>query len=162
MANLHFLFVQHASESRGQPKIIWHTAFQWYLAKIAKAVVPNFPQNFWTISTSQLAMTEYLFMPANEKVPHIIFKKGQSPGLFLFIFVVFSLLWQYSTIDYNGKSIDCVVGIQTLDRRMVGADKSDEQWRLPNQCDQIRGFLALWATIQSRWQQLFYPNRPHC
>ena len=30
------------------------------------------------------------------------------------------------------------------------------------QCDQIRQFFALWATIQSWWQQLFYPNRPHC
>ena len=30
------------------------------------------------------------------------------------------------------------------------------------QCDQIERFFALWATIQSRWQQLFYPNCPHC
>ena len=28
--------------------------------------------------------------------------------------------------------------------------------------DQIGRFFALWATIQSRWQQLFYPNRPNC
>ena len=28
--------------------------------------------------------------------------------------------------------------------------------------DQIGRFFALWATIQSRWQQLFYPNFPHC
>ena len=30
------------------------------------------------------------------------------------------------------------------------------------QCDQIGRIFALWATIQSREQQLFYPNRPHC
>ena len=30
------------------------------------------------------------------------------------------------------------------------------------QCDQIRRFFALWATIQSLWQQLYYPNCPHC
>ena len=29
------------------------------------------------------------------------------------------------------------------------------------QCDQIRRFFALWATIQGRWQQLLYSNRPH-
>ena len=30
------------------------------------------------------------------------------------------------------------------------------------QCDQIGRFFAFWATIQSWWQQLFYPNHPHC
>ena len=30
------------------------------------------------------------------------------------------------------------------------------------QCDQIGRFFALWATIQIQWQQLFYPNCPHC
>ena len=30
------------------------------------------------------------------------------------------------------------------------------------QCDQIWQFFALWATIQSRWQQLIYTNHPHC
>ena len=30
------------------------------------------------------------------------------------------------------------------------------------QCDQIGQFFALWATIQCRWQQLFYPNCIHC
>ena len=28
------------------------------------------------------------------------------------------------------------------------------------QCDLIGQFIALWATFQSLWQQLFYPNRP--
>ena len=31
-----------------------------------------------------------------------------------------------------------------------------------NQCDQIGRFFAFWASIQSRWQQLFYPNCSHC
>ena len=30
------------------------------------------------------------------------------------------------------------------------------------QCDQIGQFIAHWATSQSRWQQLFSPNCPHC
>ena len=29
------------------------------------------------------------------------------------------------------------------------------------QCDQIRWFIALWATFQSLWQQLICPNCPH-
>ena len=32
----------------------------------------------------------------------------------------------------------------------------------PEQCDQIGRFFALWSTIQSWWQQLFYPNWLHC
>ena len=31
----------------------------------------------------------------------------------------------------------------------------------PFQCDQIGRFIALWATFQSLWQQLFCPNHPH-
>ena len=31
-----------------------------------------------------------------------------------------------------------------------------------DQCDQIGRFFALWATIQSWRQQLFYPHHPHC
>ena len=30
------------------------------------------------------------------------------------------------------------------------------------QCDQIGRFFALWATIQSQWQLIFYLNCPHC
>ena len=30
------------------------------------------------------------------------------------------------------------------------------------QCDQVGRFFAFWATIQSWWQQLFYPNHPRC
>ena len=29
------------------------------------------------------------------------------------------------------------------------------------QCDQIGQFIRLWATFQSLWQQLVYPNLPH-
>ena len=31
----------------------------------------------------------------------------------------------------------------------------------PGQCDQIRQFIALVATFQSLWQQLFCPSCPH-
>ena len=31
-----------------------------------------------------------------------------------------------------------------------------------DQCEQIGRFIALWATFQSRWQQLFCLNCPHC
>ena len=35
--------------------------------------------------------------------------------------------------------------------------------RVPlNSVTRLGDFFALWATIQSRWQQLFYPNGPHC
>ena len=30
----------------------------------------------------------------------------------------------------------------------------------PQQCDRIWRFIGLWSTIQSQWQQLFYPKRP--
>ena len=33
--------------------------------------------------------------------------------------------------------------------------------RTPVQCDPIGQFFAFWASIQSRWHQLFYPNHPH-
>ena len=33
--------------------------------------------------------------------------------------------------------------------------------RTLEQCDQIERFIALWATFQSLWQQLFCPNWPH-
>ena len=28
----------------------------------------------------------------------------------------------------------------------------------PDQCDQIGRFIGLWATFESLWQQLIYPN----
>ena len=30
-----------------------------------------------------------------------------------------------------------------------------------SQCDQVGRFIALWATFQNLWQQLFCPNHPH-
>ena len=39
---------------------------------------------------------------------------------------------------------------------------SDYAFGHPIQCDQIGWIFALWAIIQSQWQQLFYPNCPHC
>ena len=45
-----------------------------------------------------------------------------------------------------------------LGQRLWGTVGSVRQ----HQCDQIEQFIALWATFQSRWQQLFCPNRPHC
>ena len=50
------------------------------------------------------------------------FKKGANPGLFLFIFILFSLQFQHKL----KKSIDDVLGIRTLGRRMEGADKTTE------------------------------------
>ena len=49
------------------------------------------------------------------------FKMGH-PGLFLFIFVLFSLQSQYKM----EKSVDGVLGIRTRGRRMVGADETTE------------------------------------
>ena len=54
-------------------------------------------------------------------------KKWANPGLFLFIFVLFSLQFQYKL----KKSIDGVLGIRTQGRRMVGADETTELWRPP-------------------------------
>ena len=51
-------------------------------------------------------------------------KKWAKPGLFLFIFVLF-------TKTINDKSIDGVLGTRTQGGRMVGADKSTEVWRHP-------------------------------
>ena len=38
---------------------------------------------------------------------------------------------KYSTNTINDKSVDGVLGTQTQDGRMVGADKSTELWRQP-------------------------------
>ena len=49
----------------------------------------------------------------------------------VFIFVIFSVNWQikYNTYATNGKTINGVLGIQTRDSRMEGADESTEIWR---------------------------------
>ena len=51
--------------------------------------------------------------------------KWSNRGHFLFIFILFSLQFQYKL----NKSIDGVLGIQTQGRRMVGADETTELWR---------------------------------
>ena len=59
----------------------------------------------------------------------LFLKKWASPGLF---FVYFrSFLVTISIIQIE-KSIDCVLGIWTRGRRMVGADKTKELWRPPS------------------------------
>ena len=59
------------------------------------------------------------------KRPNIYFfmKKWAKPGLFFFIFVLFSTQCQIHHKRRCG-----VLGIRTQDRRMVGADKSTELW----------------------------------
>ena len=54
-------------------------------------------------------------------------KMGQSRPLFVY-FRYFLI-----TISIIEKSIDGVLGIQTLGRRMVGADETTELWRPPHQ-----------------------------
>ena len=54
-------------------------------------------------------------------------KNGPIPASFLFIFVRFSLQFQYKL----KKSIDGVLGIRTRGHRTVGADETTELWRPP-------------------------------
>ena len=62
------------------------------------------------------------------------FKKWAILGLFWFIFVLFSLQFQYQL----KKSVDGVLGIRTRGRRMVGADETTELWRPPEQMTFIK------------------------
>ena len=58
-----------------------------------------------------------------------LFFKWANPGNFLFIFVLFLFL---VTISLQiEKSVDGVLGIRTLGRRMVGADETTELLRPP-------------------------------
>ena len=61
----------------------------------------------------------------------MFFKNGPIPASFCFIFVLFSLQFQYKL----KKSIDGVLGIRTQGRRMVGSDKTTELWRPPLDLD---------------------------
>ena len=56
----------------------------------------------------------------------IFFFKWANPGLFLFYFHSFLIIISIQI----AKSIDGVLGIRTRGRRMVGADKTTELWRL--------------------------------
>ena len=54
----------------------------------------------------------------------------QTRPLFRFYFHPFLISIIISTIQIE-KSIDCVLGVHTWGRRMVGSDKTTELWRLP-------------------------------
>ena len=88
----------------------------------------------------------------------IFFKKWSNPGLFLFIFVLFSLQFQYKL----KKIIDGVLGIRTRGHRMVGPDKTMELWR-PSHCFYYLCTLQYyfndkWAIVPSR--EHFFPTHP--
>ena len=64
------------------------------------------------------------------------------PTVILALTKLMSFVWTWATNFWR----ECVCGkIQTPDQR-----------------DQFGRFFALWATIECLWQQLFYPNCPHC
>ena len=50
----------------------------------------------------------------------------------------------------------------TLPCNFIFQTKSRNHLGHVNECAQIGRFIALWATFQSRWQQLFCPNCTHC
>ena len=68
------------------------------------------------------------------------------------------------------KSIDGVLGIQTQDRRMVGADEAMELWRPPNvsnlQCTTLQNYssllpkMALGPTLYFQCKVLLYRSGP--
>ena len=62
-------------------------------------------------------------------------------GLFLFIFVIFSLHLQFQQIE---KSIDGELGIWTRGCRMVGADDTTELWQPP-------GIKKIWEWRRWQW-----------
>ena len=71
-----------------------------------------------------------------------LFIKWAKHGLFLFIFVLFTIQWLiYHKFDYKrNKSLDGLLGIQTWGGRMVGADGSTELWQHPSSCFVCEGF----------------------
>ena len=64
-------------------------------------------------------------------------KKWANPGFFLFIFVLFSLLFQYKLKKHR-----CVLEIRTGGRRMVGADETTELWLPPEFISLCLSFLC--------------------
>ena len=79
--------------------------------------------NFPSISHSHLFSFQLYLYPSV-----FISLKWASPGLFFVYFRPFLVTISIIQIE---KSIDGVLGIRTQGRRMVGADKAKEQWRLP-------------------------------
>ena len=69
-------------------------------------------------------------------LPYFVDKEWANPGLYLFIFVLFTLQFQYKL----KKSVDGVLGIRTRGRRMVGADETTELWRLPSRSQSLLHF----------------------
>ena len=56
------------------------------------------------------------------------------PGLFLFIFALFTFQFKWQIFNLNNinlKSVDAVLGTQTCGGRMDGADEPTELWRHP-------------------------------
>ena len=73
----------------------------------------------FTIVPLSVALTAQI--PCHQEL--VLFKKWANPGLFLVYFRSFLV-----TISIQ---IEKSVGIRTQGRRMVGADKTTEQWRPP-------------------------------
>ena len=64
----------------------------------------------------------------------MVFFKWANPGLFLFTFVLFTFQFEWQIYNLNNikwKSVDGVLGTQTRDGKMEGADVSTELWRHP-------------------------------
>ena len=77
----------------------------------------------FTIVPLSVALTAQI--PCHQEL--VLFKKWANPGLFLVYFCSFLV-----TISIQiEKSVDGGLGIRTRGRRMVGADKTTEQWRPP-------------------------------
>ena len=83
------------------------------------------------------------------------FKKWANPGLFLFIFILFLLQFQYKM----RKSVDGVLGIRTRGHRMVSVDKNMELWR-PHwySCLQAKN-LVMFHTLLSTYAP--FPTHTH-
>ena len=66
---------------------------------------------------------------------NIVLFKWANPVLYLFIFVLFTLQFRMTNIQFEQyklkKSIDGVLGTRTQGSKMEGADKSTELWRHP-------------------------------
>ena len=80
--------------------------------------------------------------------------KSAKPGLFLVIFILFTMQDKYSTnLTINDKSINGMLGSQTQGSRMEGADESTELWWHPKHSkDSLWHRLQDWK-LNARWPQ---------
>ena len=91
--------------------------------------------SWWRITSGRWRrynFVETAFYTWMDSVIWCFFKKWANPGLFLFIFVLFTFEfnWQIYSLNYiNWKSIDGVLGTRTRGSWMEGADESTELWR---------------------------------